>query len=325
VALRRLTRVARSLVARRSTSPGPRPCSACRPSGCSSGSRAAGASRAGRSWWACGRRHAGRRPARVGPSTTVAPRRRTQAASGTHALRVGSMITVTPTSSAWSGSIAQSRSSSSGLVRNRRPVQMNAPLSSARLAWWAARQAISIPAVAARPLLVDAPADRCQRLMGGGVPDIREQGSRPGTIAWPGHQVPNRAHRPAVAHPPRDQRARSRTRSGRSHNDDGQAPVTQDPRITGRTIRNPGHTRGTGTAGSVAGRAERHERTLVCGRRSWVDSASTGATGTSGGSRGPCPGRAAGSHPRPPHAPAGWARSPAAARCPTPAAARRRC
>jgi hypothetical protein len=75
---------------------------------------------------------------------TVAPRRRNHAASGTQALRVGSITTV---SSAPAGSDSHSRCRSAADVRNRRPLQANRPASSARLAWCAARQAMSIPSV----------------------------------------------------------------------------------------------------------------------------------------------------------------------------------
>jgi hypothetical protein len=63
--------------------------------------------------------------------TTVAPWRRNQAASGTQALRVGSITTVT---AALSGIDSHSRSRSAAAVRNLRPDQANRPASSARLA-----------------------------------------------------------------------------------------------------------------------------------------------------------------------------------------------
>src|SRR4029450_271148 len=44
---------------------------------------------------------------------------------------------------------------------------------------------------------------------------------------------------------------------------------------------------------------------LVCGRRTWVDRAGSGATGTRGGARGLCPARAGGSRRRSAHAAAG--------------------
>jgi hypothetical protein len=69
-----------------------------------------------------------------GTSTTVAPRRRNQPASGTHALRVGSITTNTSAGSVPAGSIAHKRARSDAVVRNRRPVQTNRPCSSARLA-----------------------------------------------------------------------------------------------------------------------------------------------------------------------------------------------
>ena len=75
---------------------------------------------------------------------TTAPRRRNQAASGTQALRVGSITTV---STVPAGTRDHKRSRSTDVVRNRRPVQANRPLPSARLAWCAARQATSIPSV----------------------------------------------------------------------------------------------------------------------------------------------------------------------------------
>ncbi len=63
---------------------------------------------------------------------TVAPWRRNQAASGTHALRVGSITTVTAAPGGiWSHNCCRS----AGVVRNLRPDQVNRPLSSARLAW----------------------------------------------------------------------------------------------------------------------------------------------------------------------------------------------
>ena len=55
---------------------------------------------------------------------TVAPRRRNQAASGTQALRVGSITTVT---AAWAGIGAHSCSRSANVVRNLRPDQANRP------------------------------------------------------------------------------------------------------------------------------------------------------------------------------------------------------
>jgi hypothetical protein len=75
---------------------------------------------------------------------TAAPRRRNQAASGTQALRVGSITTVSATPA---GTSARRRSRSATVVRNLRPLQANFPRSSARLAWCAARQATSIPSV----------------------------------------------------------------------------------------------------------------------------------------------------------------------------------
>jgi hypothetical protein len=62
---------------------------------------------------------------------TVAPRRRNQAASGTHVLRVGSITTVT---AAPGGTASHSCRRSAGSVRNLRPDQANRPDSSARLA-----------------------------------------------------------------------------------------------------------------------------------------------------------------------------------------------
>jgi len=61
---------------------------------------------------------------------TVAPCRRNQAASGTQALRVGSITTVTVTPS---GIDPHSRFRSVTVVRNLRPLQANRPLPSARL------------------------------------------------------------------------------------------------------------------------------------------------------------------------------------------------
>ena len=84
---------------------------------------------------------------------TVAPRRRNHAASGTHALRVGSMMTIT--SSASAGSRAHSASRSSALVRNRWPDHTIRPVSSAHAARCAARQATSIPSLIFTWLLLD--------------------------------------------------------------------------------------------------------------------------------------------------------------------------
>lgn len=61
---------------------------------------------------------------------TVAPWRRNHAASGTQALRVGSITTVTAASA---GIDSHSRPRSATVVRNLRPVQANRPASSARL------------------------------------------------------------------------------------------------------------------------------------------------------------------------------------------------
>jgi hypothetical protein len=61
--------------------------------------------------------------------TTLAPRRRNQAASGTQALRVGSITTVTV---APAGTRSQSASSSAASVRKRTPDQRNRPAVSAR-------------------------------------------------------------------------------------------------------------------------------------------------------------------------------------------------
>ena len=68
-----------------------------------------------------------------GTSTTRAPRRRNQAASGAQALRAGSITTNTSARSVPSGSIDHNRARSCGVVWNRRPVQINRPSSSARL------------------------------------------------------------------------------------------------------------------------------------------------------------------------------------------------
>ncbi len=75
----------------------------------------------------------------------VAPWRRNQAASGTHAFRVGSITTVTD-ATGW-GICSHSWFRSAAVVLNLRPDQANRPASSARLAWWAARHATSIPSV----------------------------------------------------------------------------------------------------------------------------------------------------------------------------------
>jgi hypothetical protein len=104
--------------------------------------------------------------------TTVAPRRRNQAASGTQALRVGSITTVTE---APGGIDSHSCSRSAGVVRNRRPDQANRPDPSARLAWCAARQATSIPSVicTGRSSFAIASSSRRQGSPRKHAPDIR--------------------------------------------------------------------------------------------------------------------------------------------------------
>ena len=55
---------------------------------------------------------------------TLAPRRRNQAASGTQALRVGSITTVSATPR---GTDSHRRSRSAAVVRNLRPLQVKRP------------------------------------------------------------------------------------------------------------------------------------------------------------------------------------------------------
>lgn len=82
----------------------------------------------------------------VGTIVTFAPWRRNHAATGTQALRVGAITTVSSLGSPRSRSV-QSRSRSFGRVKNLRPDQMIDPSGPARDAWCAARQARSMPNV----------------------------------------------------------------------------------------------------------------------------------------------------------------------------------
>jgi hypothetical protein len=112
----------------------------------------------------------------AGTRTTVAPRRRNHAASGTQALRVGSITTSTSVASP--GSRAQSASSSSARVRNWWPDHTIVPVWSAQAARCAARHAMSIP-----KRTCTCCSSRSRVLNGGGhdggrgAPDIRYQRS----------------------------------------------------------------------------------------------------------------------------------------------------
>ena len=114
---------------------------------------------------------------------TVAPRAWSQADRGTQALRVGSRMTVTDASS---GILAHRRSRSVVVVRNFHDDQINSPRSSAKLAWWSARQATSMPNLTSltacsfrwwsliRRLSV---VDRCTFRRGVTIQTIEKQGS----------------------------------------------------------------------------------------------------------------------------------------------------
>src|SRR5580704_409528 len=160
--------------------------------------------------------------------TTVAPLRRNHDARGTQAFRVGSMTSVTSESA---GNDRHSFSSSSELVRNRRPLQRKTPLSSARLAWWAARQATSIPSVS---FCTHSSLSRRDRRTAPAGRSCRTFTNRDPTEV--GHRVPNRTFLPRrcprSAHP---QQARSRQTLRSVSSDAERAPVTSELSAAGRT------------------------------------------------------------------------------------------
>ena len=165
--------------------------------------------------------------------TTLAPRCWNQLASGTQALRVGSITTV---SSASSGNDDHSDVRSLGVVRNFLALQRNSPRSLVSVPWWAARQATSIPsmyfviAVLSLSLNLTDSSDEEE-------PHRTFTNRDPNTNA--GRRVLNRACLPRrCSYPPREQQARSRAqhtlRSVSIGN--GQAPGTLNSHAAGRTV-----------------------------------------------------------------------------------------